>query len=71
MTSFTGERWAMFQTLVRYATLQWSSILERIAKRKASGAGASKVAGKRKAPNSAGGSGRSAPKARLGAGTQY
>jgi hypothetical protein len=69
-TSLTGERWATLQALMQYATLQWPFILERLAKRKSSSAQASKTIGKRKAPGSgAGGSGRSAPKARLVAGT--
>jgi hypothetical protein len=67
-TSPQGARWAYLQDLVRYATLQWPVIRERMAKKKKQpSTEATKVGGKRKA--SGGGAGGSASKrsARLGA----
>jgi hypothetical protein len=66
--SSTGARWARFQDLMRYATLQWPVVQERIAKSKKSSQEPTKVGGKRKASGSAGakGSGRSS-KPKLGA----
>ena len=62
-----GGRWANLAAIIRYATLQWPVVQERIAKRKKQSE-PTKVAGKRKASGGgAGGSGRSSVRARLGA----
>jgi hypothetical protein len=69
-TSPAGTRWAQLNDLVRYASLQWPVVQERIAKRKKSPAEPAKVGGKRKASGSgAGGSGSgcSSSKPKLGA----
>jgi hypothetical protein len=66
-TSPAGTRWARVADVIQYATLQWSAVEERIAKRKKSSGEATKVAGKRKSSRGAGGSGRSSSKARLSA----
>jgi hypothetical protein len=49
--------------VIQYATLQRPDVQERIAKRKKSSGEATKVAGKRKSSDRAGGSGRSSSKA--------
>lgn len=58
----TGDRWVTLEALMRYATLQWPVIEERLAKRKANQP-AKVVGGKRKA---SGGSPGKSSKAKLG-----
>jgi hypothetical protein len=66
-TSLVGTHWARVADVIQYATLQSPAVQERIAKRKKSPGELTKVAGKRKSSGGAGGSGRSASKARLSA----
>ena len=58
----TGDRWLTLEALMRYATLQWPVVEERLAKRKANQP-AKVVGGKRKA---SGGSPGKSSKAKLG-----